>query len=797
MAGENHTGPFGVLGWLVSRGSVAVVAFWVAVALLAYLYLPPLDDRVTGDLSDLVAEPENFVSGSAGDLPSGGGGAGTAPDAVPSATDLPNDGSGGSSPAPSASGASENGGVPTGDSGAGDGMLSGVVEAPAMLVFSDPAGLDAGDFAEIRERLERFEGTERPYRLVSAAPVPLGGLGAAGNGATAAGRQTSLPVLLFFEPGISPTGIGTGTTEARELASGGGGSSDGSSITVTSTGTAPAQNDSADAIEESLPVVTVATLSVIFLILAFTYRSVLIPFIPLASVGLSAFLTLRLIAYLATVFGVMVPSQVEPVILVLLFGVGTDYALFLLSRTRRSLAAGNTRLDAAREGLARTGPVVLSSAAVLIAAFMVLAGAELEVYRALGPALALALCVVTLVTVTLVPALLAISGRMAFGRMAFGGSLTRLRRDEPRNGVEAPSTRRAGLLERRPALVAGVILLLLAVASLGALGLRVGFDQVGALPDDAPSALGYEALSDSAPAGILSPVNVIVGGDDLASLSPDERSYRLERLRSEIWATGGYAAVVGPGDSGLLPGVRFLAEGGTSARFVLVSYDSPYSPTSLDQIRDLRERMPEILDRSGLGGLEVRYGGQAVLAAEARAVSDTDLQRLAPLVFGVAFIVLALLLRTPVAPVYLLLSTALGFAATLGVATVFFQGILGEAGVVYYVPFALFLLLVALGSDYNIFIMSAIREEARRKPLKEAVADALTGTGRTISAAGLALSASFALLALIPLQDFRQIGLTVAAGILLDTFVIRPLLVPALVLVLGRLGFWPVKVRDE
>ncbi|MGI8650679.1 MAG: MMPL family transporter [Rubrobacter sp.] len=810
MAGENHTGPFGVLGWLVSRSSVVVVVFWVAVALLAYLYLPPLDDRVTGDLSDLVAEPEDFVSGSAGNLPSGGGGAGTAPDAVPSDPTLPNDGSGGSSPsddptsgnvpvAPSVSGASENGGVPTGDPSAGDGMLSGVVEAPAMLVFSDPAGLDAGDFAEIRERLGRFEGAERPYRLVSAVPMPLGGLEAAGDGATA-GRQTSLPVLLFFEPGISPTGIGTGTTKARELASEGGGSSDGSSITVTSTGTAPAQNDSADAIEESLPVVTVATLSAIFLILAFTYRSVVTPFIPLASVGLSAFLTLRLIAYLAAVFGVRIPSQVEPVILVLLFGVGTDYALFLLSRTRRSLAAGNTRLDAAQEGLARTGPVVLSSAAVLVAAFMVLSGAELEVYRALGPGLALALCVVTLVTVTLVPALLAISGRLAFG-----GSLTRLRRnevrtrrrDEPHNGVEVPSTRRAGLLERRPALVAGVILSALAVASLGVLGLRVGFDQVGALPEDAPSALGYEALSDSAPAGILSPVNVIVGGDGLASLSPDERSYRLERLQSEIWATGGYAAVVGPGDSGLLPGVEFLAEGGSSARFVLVSYDSPYSPTSLDQIRDLRERMPEILDRSGLDGLEVRYGGQAVLAAEARTVSDTDLERLAPLVFGVAFVVLALLLRTPVAPVYLLLSTALGFAATLGVATVFFQGILGEAGVVYYVPFALFLLLVALGSDYNIFIMSAIREEARRKPLKEAVADALSDTGRTISAAGLALSASFALLALIPLQDFRQIGLTVAAGILLDTFVIRPLLVPALVLILGKPGFWPAKVRDE
>ena len=168
---------------------------------------------------------------------------------------------------------------------------------------------------------------------------------------------------------------------------------------------------------------------------------------------------------------------------------------------------------------------------------------------------------------------------------------------------------------------------------------------------------------------------------------------------------------------------------------------------------------------------------------------------MAPLLFAVAFVVLALLLRTPVAPLYLLASTALSFAATVGVCAVLFQNVLGQGGVVYYVPFTLFLLLVALGTDYNIFIMAAVREETQGRPLREAVPVALARTGPTINAAGLALAASFVLLALIPLQDFFQVGTAVALGVLLDAFVIRTLLVPALVFLVGPRGFWPVKVR--
>ncbi len=513
--------------------------------------------------------------------------------------------------------------------------------------------------------------------------------------------------------------------------------------------------------------------------MGFTYRSPVAPLLPLVSIGLAAFLTLRLLGWLAVGRGIEVPSQVEPIIVVLLFGVGTDYALFLMSRTRLALEEGASRLEAARLGVEGVGGVLLSSATVLVAAFVLLIFAQLSIYRALGPGLAFALCLVFVVTLTLVPALLAILGPAAFGRR------TAARCFHPTHGR----------LLRRPGLAAGVLVATLLVAASGTLGLRVGFDLVANLPENAPSVRGYEELTREFPGGILSPVNVVIWGEDLGARY--EELLRLqEGMQTELLRSGEYAAAaLGPQYEGRVPGIQFITSDGSAARILLIFYGAPYSPEALDQIGSLQRELPALLDGAGLRDATGAVGGQTALAAAARDTSGVDLGRLAPMVFTAAFIVLALLLRTPVAPLYLLGATALSFAATMGVSTILFQDILGQGGVVYYVPFALFLLLVALGSDYNIFIMAAIREEAEMKPLHEAVPDALAKTGPTISAAGLTLAGSFFLLVLIPLQDFFQIGTAMALGIMLDAFVIRTLLVPSLSLLAGPRGFWPRKVR--
>lgn len=416
---------------------------------------------------------------------------------------------------------------------------------------------------------------------------------------------------------------------------------------------------------------------------------------------------------------------------------------------------------------------------MLVAAFVLLVFARLGLYRALGPGLAFALLLVFVVTLTLVPALLAILGPAAFGRTL-----------APRSSSAYVS------LLRRPGLVAGVLVAVLMLAASGALGLRVGFDLLANLPENAPATRGYEDLTREFPGGLLSPVNVVVEGEDL-----DEKQEALLRLQqemqTELLRSGELAtAVLGPQYDGRIPGIDFVTRDGSAVRILLVFYGAPYSPEALDQAGRLQKELPSLLNRAGLENATGVVGGQTALAAAARDTSEADLRRLAPMVFGAVFVVLALLLRTPVAPLYLLGATALSFAATIGISTMLFQNVLGHGGDVYYVPFALFLLLVALGSDYNIFIMAAIREETETKPLREAVPAALTNTGPTISAAGVVLAGSFFLLTLIHLRDFFQIGTAMALGILLDAFVIRTLLVPSLVLLTGPRGFWPRKVKS-
>lgn len=723
--------------------------FWTLLAVCAYIYLPPLDERLTGGISDLVPEAESPASQPAALAPAEGGRSGPG-------SSRSNSPANGTSPPETA--AEEGPRFPP--------SALGAVEAPAVLVYSDSGGIGAAERGIIEEDVERLNGPGGPRQLDLAVPLSVPG---ALSGLDVSAEQEALPVLLFFEPGASGTAIRESVEEIRRTF-------DGGSMRVEVTGLGPVQEDTITAVTENLGKVTVATALVIFSLLAFAYRSLVAPLVPLAGIGLATFLTLRLIAFFAVETGTPVPSQVEPVVVALLFGVGTDYALFLLSRTRQALREGASRREAARSGVERAGGVILSSAAVLVAAFAVLIFADLEIYKTLGPGLALALVVLTLVTLTLTPALLAILGSAVSGG---------LRESEPRRPISR-------FVTRRPGLVAGALGFVLILGALGAAGLKVGFDQVGALPGDAPAAQGYETLQSGFPTGIISPVNVVLEGEAV-----EGRAQELRRLKSRLWGSGGFAAVLGPRDTGLLPRVPFATPDGDGVRFLLVFYGNPYSPESLEQISRLKQDLPGMLDRAGLKGVEADVGGQAVLAEAARSTSSDDLSRLAPLVLASAFAVLALLLRTPVAPLYLLGATVLSFATTLGITTLLFQTVLGQEGVAYYVPFTLFILLVALGSDYNIFIMAAIREEARDKPLPEAVSAALAGTSRTINAAGLALASSFALLALVPLQDFMQLGLALALGILLDAFVIRTLLVPALVLLVGRLGFWPSKVGTK
>jgi RND superfamily putative drug exporter len=234
-----------------------------------------------------------------------------------------------------------------------------------------------------------------------------------------------------------------------------------------------------------------------------------------------------------------------------------------------------------------------------------------------------------------------------------------------------------------------------------------------------------------------------------------------------------------------------LAASGNAARYALIQRTDPLGATAIDQIRGLRQALPRLARSAGLTGVRFEVGGETAVSVDAIDATVTDMGRVALVIALVIIVLLAVFLRALLAPLYLLAASTLALLSALGLTVWIFQGIFRYDSLVYYVPFAVAVLLVSLGSDYNVFVVGRIWEEARRRPLRDAVATAAPRASRAITTAGLALAASFAVLALVPLDQFREIAVAMAIGIVIDTFIVRSLLVPALVVLFGRTGRWP------
>jgi uncharacterized protein (DUF2267 family) len=250
--------------------------------------------------------------------------------------------------------------------------------------------------------------------------------------------------------------------------------------------------------------------------------------------------------------------------------------------------------------------------------------------------------------------------------------------------------------------------------------------------------------------------------------------------------------VLGPREQvGGAPAVT-VSRDGQGARFAVVLDEDPLGARAIDRLRDLRDRMPALLRQAGLGpGVRLSFGGETALADDTVTRVLDDLKRVAVVAIVVNVLLLALFMRALVAPLYLVAASVLGLLASLGLTTLLFQQVLGNEDLTYYVPFAAAVLLVALGSDYNVFVAGRIWEEARRYRLREAIAVAMPAAARAVTAAGLALAASFGLLAIVPLRSFREFAFVMTAGVLIDTFVVRSLLVPALTSLFGEAAWWP------
>ena len=578
------------------------------------------------------------------------------------------------------------------------------------------------------------------------------------------------------------------------------------------TGPVPAEYDQSQIIGKDILWVELFTVLAIALIVGVRFRSAGAPLATLACAATAYVIAIRVVAWLAGRMGVTLPPDLDPVLVVLLLGVTTDYTVFFLDGMRAQVAGGVPRIRAARLATAEFAPIILAAGIIVAAAAASLVVARTKMLSAFGPGLALTVLAAMAVSMTLGPALMAIFGGLLFRpvpRWLRRQGVTR-REGGGREPGRPPArwnlrTRVVRFAAARPMalLIAAAGTAGLLAAAWGAHTIHLGSPLIRELPASASAARAGAAAADGFAPGILSPTEILVIGPGVA-----RQTAALARLQHELATRPGVAEIAGPAS---LPGSAaqlnpaqlnpaqvnpalvnpMLAASGGAARFVVVENTDPLDATAISRVRQLQHDLPALARAAGLRGARFELAGQTALTGDSIGSVFADLGRVALAIMAVTLVLLALFLRSLLAPVYLLAASVLAVFATLGLTIGIGQHILGYGSLVYFVPFAAGVLLVSLGSDYNVFVVGRIWEEARRRPVADAVAVAAPQASRAITTAGVALAASFAMLAVIPLEQFRQIALAMALGVVLDAIAVRSLLVPALVALFGRLGMWP------
>ncbi len=638
------------------------------------------------------------------------------------------------------------------------------------------------------------------------------------------------------------------------------------------------------------------TVALVVFLLLLIYRSPVSPLVPLLTVTIVYLIVAGIVGFIAA-SGVVISTYANVMLVVVLYGAGTDYCLFLISRFREEMADVHNVPEAVSHTIERVGETIASSAGTIFVGFMALAFAEMGLYKTSGPALAIGILVMLVAGLTLAPALLAILGDYAFWP------------GKAKHRVTGKFYEQVSkLVSSRPVLTVILISAIMAPFAIHGLTAPASYDLLADLPDDAEPAIGFNRLQSSLGAGNMAPLEVIVTGRDPERLAAD-----IMNLSAELSAIRGVADIrslnnplgqggtirdlllvksqlnligdmlesgmpggemtlaqmlqgvgalnmyinllaerfpevaddpnlttlqsilsnplqlalrqgeIAPAFSGLASRFEsmeeayllptelepllaaapegenggfagqfaqltsmYLADEGTTFRLTVILNESPDSFAAMDTVKEIRT----VLDRYRDSGEAVVYG-QTVITTDIRDTIERDLIRAIGFVILGIFIVLLLMLRSVIAPLYLIATVALSFAFTLGLTDVLFRAVAGVQGLTWYMPFFTFVFLVALGVDYSIFLIGRVKEEVPRHGTREGVHRAVAATGAIITSAGIILAGTFAALMTGTIMGLVELGFAVAVGVLIDTFVIRTMLVPALTVLFGRWAWWP------
>ena len=552
------------------------------------------------------------------------------------------------------------------------------------------------------------------------------------------------------------------------------------------TGFVPAQVAQIDYIDSRLRLFEIASVLLIMGVVALAFRSLLAPLVVVGVAAVGYVVYFPLLSSLAGALGFTVPGQLEPVLVALLLGVVTDYCVLFFSAFRDELRRGLERKEAARAALRVNAPIIAVAGLTVAGGTIALLAAPFHIFRGLGPALALAVLVGLAVCLTLAPAVMTILGWRLFTVLPVRGSQSRngfLRAVPPRRyrGLRMLTYRGSALLA--VVVVAGG----LALAASPLIHARLDLSFVAGLPRDDSVAEGADLLATAGLRGISAPTEILVEKPGVVA----ERA-TLGRLQVELAQQPGVTRVLGPADLPTnQPRGVLLSDSGNAARYLLIYDSDPLAAQAIGHVRLLESNLPELVTRSGLSDANVSIAGQTMFASTVAQLTRQSVEITVATALAIELVILVLYLRALVAPVVLLAASALSVAAALGLTTYLFQDVLGQQGLTFYAPFAAAVLLIALGADYTVFSVGSIWEAAGRQPLARAIMVAVPPTSRAITTAGVILAATFALVAIIPLATFRQIAFAVTVGLMIDTLIVRPVLTPALLTLLGPRASWP------
>jgi RND superfamily putative drug exporter len=537
-------------------------------------------------------------------------------------------------------------------------------------------------------------------------------------------------------------------------------------------GSAAQALDQQDASKRGGELIGLGTFVIIVLAMLIIFRAPLMALLPLVLIGVVALAANGLIADVTKLLGLESNSSVSSILIVVLFGVGTDYILFLMFRYRERLRAGDDHKEAMITAVGKVGEAIASAAGAVIIAFLALTLSSVSFLKQMGPALAISVGVTLIAGLTLIPAVFSLIPPRA---LFFPSKKWAI---EPQGSKFAALGR---TVQRRPAAVAAVAGLLMVALAVVATGYKASFDFASAsMPKTKESMVVQSTMTTAFSAGAATPTEVFLTSDNGTALDPSAVAGLTQKLQGV------------PGVASVTP-AKYNASRDTADISVILSAD-PQSSQAMDTVVQIRD----VAHAAAPAGDKALVGGETAIYKDINLAINHDYSVVFPVAGLLIMLILGLMLRSVVAPWYLMASVGLGFAATVGATVLIFQHIQNQSGLMFMLPVFIYLFVVAIGTDYNILMISRLREEARagRSP-REAAGQAIRHAGPTVAAAGAILAGTFASMMLAGNSLFSEMGFSISFGIVMAAFVMAMFFTPALTALIGRAAWWPGHGADD